>query len=95
MQIYMNNQRYNITSTAITASQLNVETSVNREPHCDGPWFQPTDKVLHYVDLLCYADTSAPEQRTELLVGGHILLHSGGECSSECLFGLDYSVSLR
>ena len=26
---------------------------------------------------------------------GHILLQCGGECSSKCLFGLDYSVSLR
>ena len=43
-------EQYNNTSTA---SHLNAETSVNREPHCDGPWFQPTDEVLHNVDLLC------------------------------------------
>ena len=39
--------------TVVTACQLNAETSVSREPHCDGPWLQPTDEVLHYVHLLC------------------------------------------
>ena len=39
MQIYMNNKQYNITTlkgTLVTAGQLNAETSVNRERHCDG-----------------------------------------------------------
>ena len=53
MEQYMhNNEQYNITSV-ITASHLNAEISVNTEPHCDGPWFQPTYKVLHYGNLLC------------------------------------------
>ena len=76
-------------------SELNAETSVNREPHCDGQWFLPADKVLHYVHLLCLEDTLAPQQRTELLEDIHVLLQCGGECYSECLFGLDYSLSLR
>ena len=49
----MNNEQYNNTSTVITASHLNAETFVSREPHCDGPAFQPTEKVFHYVDLSC------------------------------------------
>ena len=47
------NEQYNNTSIVITASHLNAETFVSREPHCDGPLFQPTGEVLHYVDLLC------------------------------------------
>ena len=59
-------------------SELNAETSVNREPHCDGQWFLPADKVLHYVHLLCLEDTLAPQQRTELLEDIHVLLQCGG-----------------
>ena len=37
---------------ALGFSQLtNAETFVSIEPHCDGTWFQPADKVLSYVDL--------------------------------------------
>ena len=45
------------------------------------------------VILTSYVDTSAPQQRTELLVGGLVQLRSGAECPSKCLFGLDCSVS--
>ena len=40
--------------TAVTiAGQLNAETSVSRERHCNGLWFLPAVGVLRYVDLLC------------------------------------------
>ena len=64
----------------ITVSELNAETSVNTEPHCDSQWFLPADKVLHYIHLSCSEDTLAPQRRTELLEGIHVLLQCGGEC---------------